>query len=94
MSEVAKISFNISEEDNALRHAVAETWISKDFADVEVLCGVDGGIVLTHRIILVRNKHSQLSKCSTARGSGSGLSVGGPTKVKAHKSFLFTEGSL
>ena len=50
----SKNLFNISEEDNALRHAVAETWISKDFADVEVLCGVDGGIVLTHRIILVR----------------------------------------
>ena len=27
-------------------------------------------------------------------GSRSGLSLGGPTKVKAHLYFLFTEGSL
>ena len=38
--------------------------------------------------------NSWLSRCSTARGSSSGLSLGGPTKVKASKSFLFTEGSL
>ena len=38
--------------------------------------------------------YSRLSRCSTARGSISGLSRGDPTKVKAHKSFLFTEGSL
>ena len=31
--------------------------------------------------------------CSTARGSGSRFSLQGPTKVKAHKSFLFTESS-
>ena len=37
--------------------------------------------------------YNQLSRCITARGSGSGLSLGGPTKVKVHKSFLFTEGS-
>ena len=35
-----------------------------------------------------------LSRCSTARGSSSGLSQGGPTKVKARKSFLFTEFSI
>ena len=34
-----------------------------------------------------------LSRCSTARGSSSGLSQGGLTKVKVCKSFLFTEGS-
>ena len=38
--------------------------------------------------------YSQLWRCSTARGSNSWLSLGGPTKVKAKKSFLFTEGSL
>ena len=38
--------------------------------------------------------YSQLSRCITARGSISGLSLGGPTKVKARESFLFTEGSL
>ena len=38
--------------------------------------------------------HSQLLKCSTARGSSSGLSLIGPTMVEAQKSFLFTEGSL
>ena len=38
--------------------------------------------------------NSWLSRCSTARGSDSGLSLGGPTKIKAHKSFLFAEGSL
>ena len=38
--------------------------------------------------------HSRLSRCSTARGSDSGLCLGGPTRVKAGKSFLFTEGSL
>ena len=37
---------------------------------------------------------SGLSMCSTARGSIHGilLSLGGLTKVKAHKSFLFTGG--
>ena len=38
--------------------------------------------------------YSRLLGCSTARGSGSGLSLGGPTKVNARKSFLFTGGSL
>ena len=38
--------------------------------------------------------HSQLSKCCTARVSNAGLYRIGPTKVKASKSFLFTEGSL
>ena len=38
--------------------------------------------------------YSQLSRCSTARGSSTGLSQVGPTKVKACKSFLFTESSL
>ena len=37
---------------------------------------------------------SRLLRCSTAWGSGSELSLGGPTKVKARKSFPFTEGSL
>ena len=37
---------------------------------------------------------SHLSRCSTARRSGFGLSLVGPTKVKAHKCFLFTEGFL
>ena len=37
--------------------------------------------------------YSLLLRCSTARGSSFGLSVGGPTKVKACKSFLFTESS-
>ena len=34
---------------------------------------------------------SQLSRCSTARGSSSGLSLRVPTKVTAFKSFLFNE---
>ena len=38
--------------------------------------------------------HSWLSRCSTARGSCSGLSLEGSTKVNAGKSFLFTEDSL
>ena len=38
--------------------------------------------------------NSQLSRCSTARGSSTGLSLVGPTKVKARKSFIFPEGSL
>ena len=37
---------------------------------------------------------SQLSRCSTARGHSSELSLVGSTKVKAHKSFLLTVGSL
>ena len=37
---------------------------------------------------------SQLSRCSTAKGSKTGLSLVGPTKVKARKSFLFNEGFL
>ena len=37
---------------------------------------------------VVHNINCRLSRCSTARGSSSGLSLGGPTKVKAHKSFL------
>ena len=38
--------------------------------------------------------YSQLLSCSTARGSGTGLSLVGPTKVKAYKSFLFEETQL
>ena len=37
---------------------------------------------------------SWLSRFSTARESDSGLSLGHPTKVKAHKCYLFTEVSL
>ncbi len=37
--------------------------------------------------------YSWLSRCSTARGSSTRLSLVGTTKVKACKSFLFTEGS-
>ena len=40
------------------------------------------------------NMYSGLSRCSAARRSGSGLYLGGPTKVNALKSFRFTEGSL
>ena len=41
----------------------------------------------------VRNKpHSLLSRRNTARGSSTGLVIVGPTKVKACKSILFTEG--
>ena len=36
----------------------------------------------------------RLLRCRTARGYGSKLSLGGPTKVKPRKSFLFTEGSI
>ena len=42
----------------------------------------------------VVSTNSRLSRGTTARGSCSGLSLGGPTKVKARNSFLFTEGSL
>ena len=42
-------------------------------------------------LLLVTVINSWLSKCSTARGSGTGLYLVGPTKVGAHKSFLFTE---
>ena len=38
--------------------------------------------------------YSRLSRCSTTRGSNTGLFRVDPTKVKARKSFLFTEGSL
>ena len=38
--------------------------------------------------------NSLFSKCSTARESSTELSLVGPTKVKACKSFLFSEGSL
>ena len=38
--------------------------------------------------------YSRLSRCGTARGSSSGLSLGDLTKVKAHKSFIFTESWL
>ena len=38
--------------------------------------------------------YSQLSRCNTARGSISRLSLKGPTMIKACKYFLFTEGSL
>ena len=38
--------------------------------------------------------YSQLSRCSAAKGSRTGLSLVGPTKVKARQSFLFTEGFL
>ena len=38
--------------------------------------------------------HSRLRRCSTARVSSTELFLVGPTKVKAPKSFLYTEGSL
>ena len=41
---------------------------------------------------LIWQIYGHLSRCSTARGSSSGFSLVGPTKVKARKSFLFTEG--
>ena len=44
--------------------------------------------------IYITTCKSQLSGCSTARWSGSGLSLGDPTKVNAGKAFLFTDGSL
>ena len=37
--------------------------------------------------------NSQLSRCSTARGSSSGFSQVSPTKVEARKSFLFSKSS-
>ena len=40
------------------------------------------------------DKYIRLSRCSTARGFGTGLSLVGLTKVKARKSFLFSESSL
>ena len=43
---------------------------------------------------LTRNIYSRLSRCSTARGPGIGFSLVCPTKVKACKSFQFTENSL
>ena len=45
-------------------------------------------------ILVSRKTNSLLSRCSTARGSISWLSLGGPTKVKNCKTFLFTECSL
>ena len=39
-----------------------------------------------------RNIYSRFLRLSTARGSGTGLVTVGPAKVKACKSFLFTEG--
>ena len=38
--------------------------------------------------------YSQLSRCSTARGSRAGVSLVGPAKVEAHKLFLYIEISL
>ena len=35
--------------------------------------------------------YSRFSRCRTARGSGTGLRLVGPAKVKASKSILFTE---
>ena len=37
--------------------------------------------------------YSQLLRHCTSRGSGTGLVPVGPTKVKARKSILFTEGT-
>ena len=37
--------------------------------------------------------NSQLSRCITARGSSTGLVLVGPTKFKACKSILYTEGT-
>ena len=42
----------------------------------------------------IRDIYSQMLRCSKARGSSTGLSLQGPTKVKARKSLFFTEGSL
>ena len=37
---------------NALLHGVAEFWNSKAFTDLEVVCGVDGKVVQSHRLVL------------------------------------------
>ena len=54
--------------------------------------------LLIVKTLLVKNKlehiYSRLLSHSTARGSDSGLYLGGPTKGKARKSFLFTKGWL
>ena len=43
--------------------------------------------------VSVTHSYSQLSKLITARVSSTGLVMTGPTKVKACKSVLFTEGT-
>ena len=46
-------------------------------------------------VLVVKIKmYRRLSRYSTARVTGTGFSRVGPTKVKVHQSFLFTESSL
>ena len=50
--------------------------------------------MMVRGLIPTNETYSSLLRCSTAIGSSIGLSLVGPTKVKAHKSFLLAEGSL
>ena len=60
------------------------------------------GIVYSHSyncyfllfLKFVTNINNLLYRCITVSGTGSGLSLGGPQKVKAGKFFYFTEGSF
>ena len=53
-----------------------------------------GNYFPVHTLVTLSYIYSWLSRCSTDRGSSTGLSPVGPTKVEAYKTFLFTEGSL
>ena len=75
-----------------MRHVQSKMFISDG-------CGQSNNPILSFRstqVTIVQSSRETgdidcwLSRCRTARGSGSGLSMGGPTKVKASKSFLFT----
>ena len=50
-------------------------------------------VLQQNTINLIPSIYSQLWRCSTAKGSSIGLAPVGPTKVKACKSILFTEGT-
>ena len=72
---------------------IASTVVSLSMLGVPSLFEISEPL-FKNKLKYISQIHSWVSRCGTARGSISRLSLGGPTKVKARKFFLFTEGSL
>ena len=69
------------------------TWLIMDFFN-QPTPTVFRSTVFPFTVQYLRHMYSQLSRCRTAGGSSTGLFCVGPTKVKACKSLLFTDGPL
>jgi len=46
------ISSGFSDKHSALATGISEYWHTKEFSDVDIICGLDGGIIQSHKIVL------------------------------------------